>query len=598
MRSAISSKPLDASSRLGDELLLHFSKQAPRIPVPVILVTLLVTSMTQGAPRWLTLGWIALVAAMLVVRTVVTRRMQRDARLAMQTRLNIVAVVSVASGVVHGMSVLFWPYLTELQRSIQTLVVMGLCAANIASNMGYPRTFIAYLVPTMAPTVWQWARALAPEGGPWYGGEAGLMLALFLVQAIFLIVLARDTFRLFRESFEARQRLRVALDEAEAANRSKTRFLASASHDLRQPMHTLSLFAAALTMRPLDAPSREIAKHMDTAVQGLSSQLDDLLDVSKLDAGVVPVRTVDFAVEPMLRRLFDEFEPVARRKGLRMTLRCAADAGARSDPMLLERVVRNLVDNAIKYTQTGSIAVYLDDAGADFALCIRDTGAGIPRDEQTRVFEEFYQLGNPERDRAQGLGLGLSIVKRLAELLALRLTMRSATGVGTTFELRLARTPGRASKPEAPATGAADIRGLHVLVIDDEEAVRGAMQTLLDGFGCRCSLAAGTSAALAAARAARPDIVIADLRLRGEDDGIAAVRAVRELHPELPALLVSGDTAPARLRDAHTARLRLLHKPVPVDALTRAIREEVDRNGGSDDGAASSFERERQRAWQ
>ena len=575
----------DGSARLGDEVLRYLAKQGARIPVPVLLNAILLTSMARGAPRWMTLGWIVLVGLMLVVRGLVVRRMQRDTRLALQSRLRIVTALSLASGVIHGLSIAFWPYLTDLQRAIQTLVIVGLCAANVASNMGYPPTFFAYLIPTMAPTVWQWTRVLAPPGGPWYGGEAGLTLLLFLILGVFLVVLARDTFQLFRESFESRQRLRAALDEAEAANRAKTRFLASASHDLRQPMHTLSLFAAALRMRPLDAASREIASHIDTALQALSSQLDALLDVSKLDAGVVPVRETDFSAVQMLRRLLEEFEPAAQRKGLSLTLVCPSEAAARSDPMLLERIVRNLIDNAIKYTQAGGVTLYLEPAGSSYRLGVRDTGPGIPVAEQGRVFEEFYQLGNPERDRAQGLGLGLSIVKRLGELLSLNLAMRSVPGEGTAFEIQLARALESLGQPEISAPHAAGIEGLHVLVIDDEEAVRRAMQTLLDGLGCRCTLAAGTDAAVAAARAARPDIVLADLRLRGDDDGIAAVRALRELHPDMPALLVSGDTAPARLRDAHTAGLRLLHKPVPVEALTRAIREAVDRSGGTDGGS-------------
>jgi CheY-like chemotaxis protein len=200
------------------------------------------------------------------------------------------------------------------------------------------------------------------------------------------------------------------------------------------------------------------------------------------------------------------------------------------------------------------------------------------------VFEEFYQLGNPERDRTQGLGLGLSIVKRLAELLQLNLVMQSALGSGSRFTLQL-HAAVRPSDSVATLPLPTSINGVHILVVDDEEGVRLGMQTLLEGLGCRVSLATGTDAAAQGAVTERPDIVLADFRLRGDDDGVATIARLRDLHPRLPALLVSGDTAPARLREAHAAGLRLLHKPVAVDVLSRAIREEVDRGRNTRHGA-------------
>jgi signal transduction histidine kinase len=449
------------------------------------------------------------------------------------------------------------------------------------------RAYVAYLVPTMGPTAAAWVLAVRGSGDSGASGDAVAVLALFAGSAAFLLLLARDTFRRFLDAHDSRERLRQALDVAEHANRAKTRFLASASHDLRQPMHTLSLFAAALMMRPLDSASRDIARHIDTALQALSSQLDALLDVSKLDAGIVAVRATEFSVVQLMRRLRDEFEPAARRKGLRLSLTAPAEANAQSDPMLLERVLRNLIDNAIKYTPAGSIDLAIEAERDRWLLRVQDTGTGIPPGEQERVFEEFYQVGNPERDRAQGLGLGLSIVRRLGELLGLELAMQSTLGRGTVFEMHLRNVSQRATPASEPAPPRTNLRGLSVLVVDDEEGARLAMQTLFEGLGCRCDAVPCRELALRSARASRPDIVLADLRLRGDDDGIAVIHALRELHPDVPALLVSGDTAPARLRDAHEAKLRLLHKPVPVDLLTRTIREEVDRREGGFDGGRS-----------
>ena len=322
---------------------------------------------------------------------------------------------------------------------------------------------------------------------------------------------------------------------------------------------------------------------MNLALQALGSQLDALLDVSKLDAGVVPVQPRAFALHPFLTQLVAEFEPVARRKGLRLHLACPLDACVRTDTLLFERVLRNLVDNALKYTDQGQVQLQVTVtvlarplAGPALRLTVSDTGPGIPHDEQQRVFEEFYQLGNPERNRNQGLGLGLAIVKRLADLLQLQLRLQSTPGVGTQVSLVLpqAELPAPVAAPPPP-DGAALLAGLHLLVVDDEEAVRQGMLAVLGGLGCQVSVAADADEALAAAAGQRPDAVLADLRLRGSDDGIAAVARLRVQHPGLPALLISGDTAPERLREARTAGLRLLHKPVALSTLVQALRDEL-----------------------
>jgi signal transduction histidine kinase/ActR/RegA family two-component response regulator len=567
------------SSCVEAELLELYAKQRLRVVVPVMLAALLIATLAwDRAPRWLSVGWVSAVALMLLVSTVVRWWLPRMTGTSLRIRLGLTAAVSVMNGIVHGASVAFWPYLSDLERAVQSMFVLGLCAGSMAIEMGYLPVFVSYLLPIMTPLMVTWANALAGPGGAWYRGTAGMMMLVIAAYGGLLIVLARDTFGLYCHSFDTRRRLHLALEQAETANRAKTRFLASASHDLRQPMHTLTLFGAALAMRPLDDRTRSIAVQMNTALQALSSELDALLDVSKLDAGVVPVKPGSFSLSHLLRRLGDEFESVARRKGLRMVVNSVSDASCFTDPMLFERVMRNLIDNAIKYTAQGTVTLDAKRIDAGFELCVRDTGPGIPQAEHERVFEEFYQLDNAERDRAQGLGLGLSIVKRLADLLQLDMSMKSVPGKGTEFVLHVAEAAAPAGiSPSAVSAPEASLDGLHVLVIDDEECVRHGMQTLLEGLGCRASLASGIDSAADLAARDRPDVVLTDFRLRGDENGIAAVQRLRELHPDLAALLISGDTAPARLREADAAGLRLLHKPVAVDLLTRAIREEMDR---------------------
>jgi signal transduction histidine kinase len=420
------------------------------------------------------------------------------------------------------------------------------------------------------------------------------VIALF---GLLLVALARDAFRLFRQSYEIRlqhvelnkqlktaldegeairlqqlglnAQLEAALDQAEAASRAKTRFLASASHDLRQPMHTLSLFGAALALRPLDGRSREIAQHMNTALQTLTSQMDALLDISKLDAGVVPVNRTRIQLSSFLKRIDPEFATAARAKGLRWRVRCPLGIFIETDEFLFERVIRNLLDNAIKYTRSGHVSVSAVAASHGVVLRISDSGRGIATEDQQQVFEEFFQGENPERDRTRGLGLGLAIVRRLENLLQIKIGMESAPGRGTTFciALPLASSAAITVAPSAPAP----LGTKHILIIDDETMVQLGMQTLLEEMGCSASLADGTANAVAAARAIKPDVVVADLRLRGTDSGIAAVDAIRKVYPKMPAIFISGETAPEKLREAEGTGIMLLHKPVAIEILRKAI---------------------------
>jgi CheY-like chemotaxis protein/two-component sensor histidine kinase len=320
-------------------------------------------------------------------------------------------------------------------------------------------------------------------------------------------------------------------------------------------------------------------------LQALSAQIDALLDVSKLDAGVVPVNKTSFSLSGFLARLQDEYSPLAGAKGLVLTTQCPRDAMCETDEVLLSRIVSNLLENAIKYTPAGQIAVRVQTgagtAAADddhWEISVEDTGIGIPEAEHQRVFEEFYQLHNPERDRTRGLGLGLSIVRRLAQLLDLTIDMTSSPGRGTRFGVIVPRG-GSAAVPGHRSTGglqsSESLAGTRVLVLDDEEAVRKGMETLLQAFGCEVRSAGCIAEAVTACRSMPPDILLVDLRLRGEENGITAIGQLRSAHPALPAILVSGDTAPDRIKDAHDAGIAMLHKPVSAETLHQAITREV-----------------------
>lgn len=258
-----------------------------------------------------------------------------------------------------------------------------------------------------------------------------------------------------------------------------------------------------------------------------------------------------------------------------MQLECPRDSYTATDPALLERLLRNLLSNALKYTESGSVSLACHRDADRWLLEVRDTGRGIPPAEQARVFEEFYQLDNPERDRSKGLGLGLAIVRRLCDLLEIELQMDSTPGVGTRFSLDLTVVQAQQSESGPKQTIAAPPAGLRVLVVDDEEAVRLGMSSVLSEMGLVVRSADSSAGAVALLAEFEPQLVLADFRLRGDDDGLSTIRALRRQLPGLPALLISGDTAPSRLREARAAGVPLLHKPVAINDLRKAIAQAV-----------------------
>jgi signal transduction histidine kinase len=566
------------------ETLRALARQARSVPLPVALTsTVIAAIVARGVPAAWVLAWLAAVLAMQAVRRVVLPRLAADASRPAAERLRAAARLSLANGCVHASVALALPWLDAAQAAVVTMVFVGLCAGTVGTSAGHRGAFAGFVGPVLSMLALQWLLHDSGTLPAWT--RAGIAVLIVLLFGL-LWRMAADLSAALVETFEIRRReralrgdlvdlngrLQAALEHAESSNRAKTRFLASASHDLRQPLHALLLFTAALSVRRLDPKSQEIAQRIDDATQALGHELDTLLDVSKLDAGVVRVNVEPLDPADVVGRVVETLSPVGERK--RLAVRCDAVPGLRvaTDRTLLERVVRNLVDNAIKYTDEGTVTVSVRRAQASVEIAVADTGRGIPAEERERIFEEFYQLGNPERDRQRGLGLGLAIVRRLVDLLGGRLRVDSEVGRGSTFTLALPAAGADAGpRPRVETVARRGLAGLHLLVIDDEASVRLGTRLLLEGLGCRVTAVGGTAEALEAAAADRPDVVLADLRLRGEDSGIVAVERLRARHPGLPALLISGDTDPDRLREAERAGLPLLHKPVPAEALARAI---------------------------
>jgi signal transduction histidine kinase/ActR/RegA family two-component response regulator len=369
------------------------------------------------------------------------------------------------------------------------------------------------------------------------------------------------------------EQVQAARVQAEQASVAKSRFFAAASHDLRQPLHSLGLFAAALEGHVFSRDARDLVARIGDSIGALEALFDELLDLSKLDAGAVAVHPRNFALQDLFDRLSLEFHAEAVSRHLRMRF-VPTSLAVRTDPVLLERVLANLVSNALRYTREGGVVIGARRRGLEVWLDVVDTGVGIPPEKQEQVFDEFFQIGNPGRDRRRGLGLGLAIVKRLTRLMGHRLTLQSIPGKGTRFRLTLLRAPCADALPSADLN--VDLEPFAhrtALLVEDDPDIRLATINLLEQWGIAVTVCKSRDeVAELLDNGFRPDIALVDLRLETVDDGIDVIDLLRErLGSELPALLLSGDTGAAELARVRASGVALLTKPVAPARLKSAL---------------------------
>jgi two-component system, sensor histidine kinase len=371
--------------------------------------------------------------------------------------------------------------------------------------------------------------------------------------------------------------LRQAREVADRANLAKSRFLATASHDLRQPLQTLSLLNGTLRRTVRDPVAAEAVLQQGQAIEAMSRLINALLDISKLESGAIRPDPADFAVAALFEQMRGEFASLAASKGLQLQIEAASPA-AHSDASLVGQILRNLVSNAIKYTNEGWVRLRSAPGAAGVRLEVTDTGVGIPADQLPYIYDEFYQVGVASNTTREGYGLGLAIVQRLVKLLGLRLEVRSEVGRGSTFALELpaaaaaagtAQAPAAAAPPQAPASATA----ARILLVDDDEGVRNATAMLLRVEGFEVAPAASLAEALQQVRQdGRIDLVIADYHLQKGETGIDVIAAVRQLAGAgLGAVLVSGDTSSTLRNMKADDRLRVASKPIQADELLRLI---------------------------
>ena len=570
------------------------------------------------APASLMLPWLGAVALMCVVRLFVTLAFRRAAprdradwkRWGHYSNIGTLvaaALWGLTGWVLYGQGV--GTVDTGPQQTGLIIIVYTYCAVAIPVLSIQRRLYRTYAALCFLPLV---AR-IALVGDIDHYQLAGELLVIFS----FTVVLANRyraalerAMDLKMQADELAVRLRVetlaaeaARREAEIANRAKTQFFTAASHDLRQPLHAMGLFAEALRQRVRqpadpshgqvpdgerhrlnqDAEVAQLVNSINESVDALEGLFSEVLDITRIDSGVIEVHPQHFEVGDILRKLRLHFEPSAFEKGLSLRLRGSMKA-VFADPMLVERVLLNLVSNAIRYTNDGSVLVGCRQRGERVLIQVWDTGLGISEAEQLRIFDEFYQVPNTPKvspDQRKGLGLGLAIVKRLADLMAAPLGVKSVPGRGSVFTLELPR--GRAPRPSAvlamPGKGPRDITlaGRRIVIVEDEPAVRAGLEVLLAGWGAQIdafeSVAASRSwAEQSDPEVVRPDLLIVDYRLEEGLNGVDAIRSLRaRFGAAIPAILVTGSTMTGHDKEAQMHDFHLLIKPVVPNKLRAMI---------------------------
>ncbi|MEO5861073.1 MAG: ATP-binding protein, partial [Burkholderiales bacterium] len=570
--------------------------------------TLLVFIMWQQLPHTALLLWLGALYTLTLIRSYLYFRFMRVipgiAEIEIWRKRFVAGAAAVGCAWGSTAFIMFTPDSLIFQWVMLTSL-FAVCAGGVSVMGYYLPAFYAFAIPLVTPVI---ARQLMLDGT--------IHLVVALICGMFLVSFlgfARRHNRLISESFlmryekndliaelkqqrlaaeaasleaeRAKQEAERAKEEAELANRAKSQFLAAASHDLRQPLQAIALFSEALRERIYYPEVRTIVDNINASVEALQFLFNELLDISRLEAGVVESTPIHFRVNQLLDKLRTDYTPLAREKDLRLRV-VASELVLLTDPLLLERVVRNFVANAVRYTDQGGAVLVgcRRKRNGRISIEVRDNGVGISADEQLKIFEEFYQVENPERDRRKGFGLGLAIAKGIENIINCKIEVRSAPGKGSTFSIAVPRGATAAS----PKTAVANIRkqvktlrGAFIVVLDDDHTVREAMQMLLSDWGCEVIAEATVEEAVDRIREAGrfPTLMIADYRLRGGLSGIDAIDRIRALTKQsMPAVLITGDTGANPLREVRQSGITLLHKPVVVTQLSETLSRLITQN--------------------
>jgi signal transduction histidine kinase/CheY-like chemotaxis protein len=543
------------------------------LPLPVVYI------FRHAVPAGWLLAWIGAVYLLTAGRIILARRYARrtdgaDSALRWGWRS---AAFSWVSGLLWGL--FGWMgFLSAEPHLLSFTVIMltGLVCGSITSLSAFPPALVGSLVATLLPVT---IRCLTGDGEI-YNVYLFLVICLASLTLYYGRVTNRsltETVRLRSENVTLIGRLEEERDRAQAADHAKTRFLAAASHDLRQPIHALSLLISTLSaLAQRGNVSAENASNLASKAKSVTANLggllNALLDISRLDAGIITPAKEPVSLNRLFGDLRNEFSGVAKERGLEWRV-VDSTLWVDSDPMMLKRILDNFLANAFRYTRQGTVLLGCRRRRGSIEIQVLDTGIGIPADQTEAIFGEFFQLHNPARDREKGLGLGLSIVQRTAQLLGHPVALASTLGRGSVFSIAVSRV----AVPSAlPTVVRANGSGLGIIVVDDERPVLEAITQLLTVWGHRVYPGRSADEARRAHAAAEGpvNLMIVDYRL---EDNVVGPEAVRDLSLYLkhsvPVIILTGDTSPSRLKEAAASGYRLLHKPIDGDRLQEAINE-------------------------
>jgi signal transduction histidine kinase/ActR/RegA family two-component response regulator len=602
------------SPTVAAELARLLYKQMPAVlTAHLINSALVVFALWYSAERAVLLAWAAAVAVLALARVFVwlryRRRVPTNGEVEATRWTGYFTMGSLAAGLLWGGAVLLFVTPDEPTSLILfSFVIGGMAAGAVTSLSSHPPAFHAYIFTSVLPLAAA-LLALGERTGLAMGGMvSAYVVALLVIGRNFNGVLVRAieinaqnkhllaemegevqartaalttaNRRLETEIEErriAQAQVEEARAEAERANQAKSRFLAAASHDLRQPLQAMFMFADVLRLHIADSRGGETLTHIERSLDVLKEMLDSLLDVSRLDVNVIHPTLAAVAVQPLLDDIVDDYRRIAEGKGLVLSRGGRCGARVTSDPNLLARMVRNLVENAIRYTERGRVTLSAHVAGERVHVDVEDSGIGIAPDQLGRIFEEFHQVGNPERDKARGLGLGLAIVQRLSTILNHPVTVTSTLGKGSTFSITLPLAPATSAVAAAPpaAAEAQDGGGRRVVLIDDDDVVLQALGSAFEGWGYVVLMAGSEDEALSRLLpgAGPPQLIVADYRLRDGRVGTDAIRHIRErCAMPVPGIVLTGETGGEFLVEAEALGATVLHKPVTSQQLAGVLK--------------------------
>jgi signal transduction histidine kinase/ActR/RegA family two-component response regulator len=582
--------PASLLARARADQVDQLYRQWHRTTASMVFGALLLCTVLWGhaPPEWMA-AWFAAILANQAWRGVLTRayRRARPAPSAAPRWGRRWALGSTVAGSLWGVAAVAMYPASPAHEALLIVCLFGVVMGGLNLTAVWSASFYGFVTPALVPLIVR----VALEGDRPHLFTAlvmGIVLGFVLAYGRELNGLLTASLAMRHENLDLIGELQAqtraadsARAAAETANRAKSHFLAAASHDLRQPLHALGLFAAALAARTRTTDVAPLVQSIRASVEALEGLFAQLLDLSRLDAGALTPRIGAVALAPLFARVAADVAPQAAASGL--VLRVAPTTLAvQSDPVLLERIVRNFAANALAYTRAGGVLLGARRVGGAVRIDVVDTGIGIAPADRDRIFDEFVQAapGMRPHTSGRGLGLGLAIVRRLASLLRHPLETASVPGRGSRFYVR---APSAATAPGAPgapvrdraAAGPGDLHlpGRRVIVVDDDDAVVAAMVALFDAWGATVVTAGNAASAVAALDDCGVDLIVADLRLSDDASGVDAVRWLRRvLGRPTPALIVSGDLGEEAHREAHDAGLPLLAKPLVADALALAVR--------------------------